>query len=81
MIAECVTLNDDIRPERSLTRDLQRELQRVGCYNGPIDGDWGDGSRRALEQFARRNDIKVRTDEPSRRALKAVEEAEKRGCR
>jgi putative peptidoglycan binding protein len=69
------------RSERGLTRDLQRELQRVGCYNGPIDGDWGDGSRRALERFASNRDVKVKTDEPSRRALKAVEEAEKRVCR
>jgi hypothetical protein len=69
------------RSERGLTRDLQQELKRVGCYNGPIDGDWGDGSRRALERFARARDVKVKTDEPSRRALKAVEEAERRVCR
>jgi hypothetical protein len=69
------------RPTRDLTSDLQRELKRVGCYDGPIDGDWGDGSRRALERFARRSNINLKSDEPSRRALKAVEEAERRVCR
>ena len=69
------------RSERGLTRDLQRELQRVGCYGGPIDGDWGDGSRRALERFARASGVNLRSDEPSRRALKAAEETERRVCR
>jgi hypothetical protein len=69
------------RSERGLARDLQQELKRVGCYNGAIDGDWGDGSRRALERFARVKDIRVKTDEPTRRALKAVEDAERRVCR
>ena len=69
------------RVDRALTRDLQTELQRVGCYRGPIDGDWGDGSRRAMERFARRTDVQVRTDEPSRRALRLAEEATGRVCR
>jgi len=30
---------------------LQKELQRVGCYGGRLDGDWGRGSRRAMERF------------------------------
>ena len=29
-----------------LTRAMQTELKRTGCYAGPIDGDWGGGSRR-----------------------------------
>src|SRR6516164_9188371 len=33
----------------ALTRDLQRELKRIGCYNGEIDGHWGTGSRLAME--------------------------------
>jgi len=72
---------DDERTEGDLTRDLQRELQRVGCYDGDIDGDWGDGSRRALERFARRTDSQLDVDRPSRRALKTVEEVDRRVCR
>lgn len=35
----------------SLPRAVQEELKRVGCYNGGIDGDWGNGSRRAMERY------------------------------
>jgi hypothetical protein len=38
-----------------LFRDLQKELRRVGCYSGPIDGIWGDASRRALGRAALRS--------------------------
>ena len=72
---------DDDRTEGDLTRDLQRELRRVGCYDGEIDGDWGDGSRRALERFARRTDSQMDVDRPSRRALRTVEEVDRRVCR
>ncbi|MBU2531658.1 MAG: hypothetical protein KKB37_02870, partial [Alphaproteobacteria bacterium] len=32
-------------PPDMLVRHLQRELRRVGCYGGAIDGDWGPASR------------------------------------
>ena len=35
----------------ALALALQQELQRVGCYQGAIDGLWGAGSTRALEAF------------------------------
>ncbi len=34
-----------------LVRSIQRELKRLGCYAGEIDGDWGPGSRRAMVGF------------------------------
>ncbi|WP_323771824.1 trypsin-like peptidase domain-containing protein [Antarctobacter sp.] len=33
-------------------REVQRQLKAAEFYSGPIDGDIGRGSRRALEQFA-----------------------------
>lgn len=30
---------------------LQRELKRVGCYDGPLDGSWGPGSAQAFREF------------------------------
>ncbi len=32
---------------------LQRELQELGYYNGPIDGGFGEGTLAAVEQFQR----------------------------
>jgi Caspase domain len=36
-----------------IARELQDELNRVGCGSGAPDGHWGPGSRRALEAFNR----------------------------
>jgi len=34
-----------------LARLLQAHLKRVGCEPGTTDGNWSDGSRKAMEQF------------------------------
>lgn len=39
-------------PADRLAVALQTELQRAGCYRGTIDGQWGAGSRRAVDRFA-----------------------------
>jgi hypothetical protein len=30
---------------------VQTELKRLGCYSLRVDGDWGPGSRRALDRY------------------------------
>ncbi|MEQ1648340.1 MAG: caspase family protein [Hyphomicrobiaceae bacterium] len=40
-------------PPPDQSRQLQLELKRVGCYQGPIDGTWGEKSRSALDAFKR----------------------------
>lgn len=39
----------------ALVIETQRELKRLGCYAGEIDGIWGKGSERALNAFAERS--------------------------
>jgi hypothetical protein len=48
----------------ALTRDIQRELKRVGCYGGVVDGVWGGGSRRAILTFMDRVNASLPTSEP-----------------
>lgn len=48
----------------ALARDIQRELQRVGCYLGEIDGVWGRGSQRAIHVFMDRVNAALPTREP-----------------
>lgn len=36
---------------RVLTRNIQRELKRVGCYAGDIDGEWSPATRTAMKSF------------------------------
>lgn len=49
---------------QDLVRSLQRELRRVGCYYGEVDGDWGAGSRRAMIQFTERVNASLPTEQP-----------------
>ena len=35
----------------SLTRALQRELKRAGCYNGEINGIWTPSTRQAMKTY------------------------------
>lgn len=37
--------------QEALARNMQTELQRLGCYRMRIDGDWGPGSRRAFQDY------------------------------
>ena len=51
-----------VKPEPSpqeITRSVQGELKRVGCFGGAIDGEWTAASRRALEQFNNRAGVKL----------------------
>ncbi len=47
-----------------LARSIQRELKRVGCYYGEIDGSWGLGSKRALAAFMDRVNASLPYREP-----------------
>lgn len=42
-------------------RRMLAELQRLGCYEGSLDVPWGQGSRRAVEQFNKHASEKVDT--------------------
>ena len=50
--------------KEELIRNLQRELKRVGCYNGDVDGSWGAGSRRAMGIFTDRVNASLPIDQP-----------------
>ena len=54
----------DAAARYELTRDLQRELKRVGCYAGRIDGNWGSGSKTAMFTFMDRVNAALPVDEP-----------------
>jgi hypothetical protein len=56
-----------------LVRSIQRELKRVGCYTGPIDGSWGRGSRRAMQAFMERANATLPSEEPDMILLTLVQ--------
>ena len=53
-------------------REVQVQLDRVGCLNGGIDGDWGSGSRAALGKFYALAHVRTNDREPTAAALRAV---------
>lgn len=48
----------------ALTRELQRELKRVGCYEGQINGSWSQGTRHAVKTFIEGVNARLPTEEP-----------------
>ena len=47
-----------------LTRDLQTELKRVGCYGGDVTGNWTPSTKRAMGSFMDRVNATLPMDEP-----------------
>ena len=47
-----------------LTRELQRQLRRVGCFHGPVTGAWTASTKAAMKDFTRRMNAALPVDEP-----------------
>ncbi len=68
-----------LAPEE-LARETQRELQRLGCLIGSVDGNWGNGSRRALENYAGRQGLKLASLDPALDTLDRLKATTVRVC-
>jgi len=64
----------------SLTRELQRELKRVGCYDGDLNGTWTAQSRRAMKSFTDRVNATLPIDEPDYILLTLVQGHHDKAC-
>lgn len=68
-------------PDRDgLARELQRELQRVGCYDGDISGSWSAPSRRAMKAFTEAVNATLPIDQPDYILLRLVQQHRGRAC-
>jgi hypothetical protein len=65
--------------EKELTRALQVELTRVGCFNGDVNGQFDDATKAALQSFMKLTSLNL-PDEVSPDALKAIRGVNKRVC-
>jgi hypothetical protein len=50
--------NDDV----NITRSVQRQLKRAGCYEGPVNGVWNAQTRRGMGEFTRRVNARLPVD-------------------
>jgi hypothetical protein len=55
-----------------LGRELQRELARVGCYEGELNGIWTPAARKAMKAFTDRVNATLPTEEPDHILLALV---------
>lgn len=55
---------DDTQARTTLSRDIQRELKRVGCYEGELSGEWNSVTRRAMKAFIDKVNAALPIDEP-----------------
>ncbi|MGY4628214.1 caspase family protein [Bradyrhizobium sp. USDA 4486] len=67
-------------PAADLTRSVQTELGRVGCFSGQADGNWNTSSQRSLSQFNRYAGTKLDVKVASTDALDTVKAKQSRVC-
>ncbi len=70
--------DDDAR--RELVKDLQRELKRVGCFDGEVSGTWGPSSKKAMASFTDRVNATLPLDEPDYILLTLVQGHGEKAC-
>ncbi|MDA9541939.1 caspase (peptidase) [Bradyrhizobium sp. CCBAU 21362] len=63
-----------------LSRSVQTELGRVGCFSGQADGNWNTSSQRSLSQFNRYAGTKLDVKVASTDALDTVKSKPSRVC-
>ena len=69
LAAKSAWVRDGRSASDATIRSLQGELKRLGCYDGPIDGDWGPASHFAAAKFTRAVNAALPTDAPGEAVL------------
>jgi peptidoglycan hydrolase-like protein with peptidoglycan-binding domain len=68
------------RDRDKLVRELQKELRRVGCYEGELSGVWTPATRRAMKTFTDRVNATLPIDEPDAVLFAMVQSQPDRVC-
>src|SRR5712691_8288366 len=68
------------REQQELGRSLQLELKRVGCYEGAVNGEFGNATREALRNFVKYSAVTLRNETLSLDTVRAVRGFDKRVC-
>src|SRR5262249_30583840 len=63
-----------------LSRELNKELKRVGCYEGEISSAWSNASRQAMRRFTEAVNAKLPIEEPDLVLLRLVQGEAQRVC-
>ena len=68
------------RDREAIGRQLQKELKRVGCYEGQLHGVWTTSTRQAMQTFIDRVNAKLPTVEPDAILLALVQGYQEKVC-
>jgi hypothetical protein len=68
------------RGRDAIGRELQKELKRVGCYAGELNGVWTTSTRQAMNAFTDRVNAKLPIDKPDSILLALVRGYSNRVC-
>ena len=63
-----------------LTREIQLQLKRVGCYHGTIDGVWSATVRRSMKAFTDRINATLSVEQPDIVLLAMLQSHQGSGC-
>ncbi len=63
-----------------LARELQKELRRVGCYDGEIHGTWTTSTKRAMKTFTERVNASLPVEEPDQVLLSLLHGQPDKAC-
>jgi hypothetical protein len=66
--------------QRGLAREIQRELKRVGCYAGDVNGVWSPAARRAMKTFTDRVNASLPVERPDYILLAMVQNHQDKAC-
>ena len=64
----------------ALARELQKELKRVGCYGGEINGAWTPSTRQAMKSFTDRVNATLPIEQPDYILLAMVQNQAQKVC-
>ena len=68
------------KDRHSLARELQKELRRVGCYEGELNGVWTPATRRAMKTFTDRVNATLPVDQPDAVLFAMVQSQQDQVC-
>jgi hypothetical protein len=68
------------RDREAIGRELQKELRRVGCYDGELNGAWTTSTKQAMKLFMDRVNASLPTEEPDSILLTMVRGYQDRVC-
>ena len=79
-VGRSVPFGQALGSSEAITRELQKELKRVGCYTGHLNGEWTRSTREAMKAFSDRVNAKLPADKPDGILLALVQGHSEKVC-